>query len=185
MFGEPAVSKPILLVAILLLPAACKEASEPAATEVETPSPAPSPTDFVEITPEAPEHVSVPVVEGRRLRAARRALQNAGLAVNVARKPSDEPAGTVLRQRPPGAADVRPGRTVTLIVARPQPPPPPPPDNGNCTPGYSPCIPPGPDVDCAGGSGDGPRYVEGPVTVTGSDPYRLDEGGEPGIGCES
>jgi hypothetical protein len=56
----------------------------------------------------------------------------------------------------------------------------PPPD---CTPGYSPCIPPGPDVDCAGGTGDGPRYVQGPVIVTGSDPYGLDRDGD-GVGCE-
>jgi hypothetical protein len=53
----------------------------------------------------------------------------------------------------------------------------------SCTPGYSPCIPPGPDVDCAGGSGDGPRYVQGPVRVTGNDPYRLDADHD-GIGCE-
>lgn len=53
-----------------------------------------------------------------------------------------------------------------------------------CTPGYSPCIPPGPDVDCAGGSGNGPRYVQGPVRVTGSDPYGLDANGD-GVGCES
>lgn len=54
----------------------------------------------------------------------------------------------------------------------------------SCTPGYNPCIPPGPDVDCAGGSGDGPRYIQGPVYVTGSDPYGLDSDGD-GIGCES
>jgi resuscitation-promoting factor RpfB len=52
-----------------------------------------------------------------------------------------------------------------------------------CTPGYDPCIPPGPDVDCAGGSGDGPRYVEGPVRVTGDDVYGLDRDGD-GIGCK-
>ena len=52
-----------------------------------------------------------------------------------------------------------------------------------CTEGYDPCIPPGPDVDCAGGSGNGPRYVEGPIRVTGSDPYGLDRDGD-GIGCE-
>lgn len=52
-----------------------------------------------------------------------------------------------------------------------------------CTHGYDPCIPPGPDVDCAGGSGNGPRYVEGPVHVTGSDPYGLDRDGD-GVGCE-
>ena len=55
--------------------------------------------------------------------------------------------------------------------------------NGECTPGYDPCIAPGPDVDCAGGSGNGPRYVEGPVYVTGSDPYDLDRDGD-GVGCE-
>jgi hypothetical protein len=54
----------------------------------------------------------------------------------------------------------------------------------SCTPGYSPCIPPGPDVDCAGGSGNGPRYIQGPVYVTGSDPYGLDADSD-GIGCES
>jgi endonuclease YncB( thermonuclease family) len=52
-----------------------------------------------------------------------------------------------------------------------------------CTAGYSPCIPPGPDVDCRGGSGNGPRYVDGPVRVTGSDPYDLDSDGD-GVGCE-
>ena len=54
---------------------------------------------------------------------------------------------------------------------------------GGCTPGYSPCISPGPDVDCQGGGGDGPRYVNGPVRVTGSDPYDLDADGN-GVGCE-
>jgi len=50
--------------------------------------------------------------------------------------------------------------------------------------GYSPCLPPGPDVDCAGGSGNGPRYVRGPVSVRGSDPYDLDGNGD-GVGCET
>lgn len=50
--------------------------------------------------------------------------------------------------------------------------------------GYSPCLTPGADVDCAGGSGNGPRYVRGPVSVRGSDPYGLDSDGD-GVGCES
>jgi hypothetical protein len=54
----------------------------------------------------------------------------------------------------------------------------------SCTPGYSPCIAPGSDVDCAGGSGNGPRYVHGPIRVTGSDPYGLDSDHD-GIGCET
>ena len=54
-----------------------------------------------------------------------------------------------------------------------------------CHPSYvNVCISPnGGDVDCAGGSGNGPRYVRGPVRVVGSDPYRLDSDGD-GWGCE-
>ncbi|HET8643302.1 MAG TPA: hypothetical protein VFM37_15295 [Pseudonocardiaceae bacterium] len=39
------------------------------------------------------------------------------------------------------------------------------------------------DVDCAGGSGNGPSYVAGPVTVVGTDIYGLDHDND-GIGCE-
>jgi hypothetical protein len=39
-------------------------------------------------------------------------------------------------------------------------------------------------VDCAGGSGNGPRYVNGPVYVSGGDPYGLDGDGD-GVACES
>jgi hypothetical protein len=49
--------------------------------------------------------------------------------------------------------------------------------------GYDPCITPGPDVDCDGGEGDGPRYVSGPVYVDGADPYGLDSNYD-GVGCE-
>lgn len=64
----------------------------------------------------------------------------------------------------------------------PEPAPPAPSPPTDCQ-GYSPCLPPGSDVDCAGGSGDGPRYVDGPVSVTGSDPYGLDSDGD-GVACE-
>jgi hypothetical protein len=39
------------------------------------------------------------------------------------------------------------------------------------------------DVDCAGGKGDGPAYVTGPVRVIGRDIYGLDNDKD-GIGCE-
>jgi len=55
-------------------------------------------------------------------------------------------------------------------------------DGDDCQ-GYDPCITPGDDVDCAGGTGDGPRYVDGPVSVTGGDPYGLDANSD-GLGCE-
>jgi micrococcal nuclease len=67
--------------------------------------------------------------------------------------------------------------TVTLaIIVQP---------TGNCHPSY-------PDVclatdkgdyDCAGGSGNGPNYVQGPIRVLPPDPFDLDRDGD-GIGCE-
>ena len=39
------------------------------------------------------------------------------------------------------------------------------------------------DVDCAGGRGNGPSYVKGPVRVIGRDVYGLDRDGD-GVGCE-
>ncbi|MDX6281044.1 MAG: resuscitation-promoting factor RpfB, partial [Kribbellaceae bacterium] len=55
--------------------------------------------------------------------------------------------------------------------------------SSGCDPNYSGCVPNASDVDCAGGSGNGPAYVEGPVEVIGSDIYRLDADHD-GIGCE-
>lgn len=40
------------------------------------------------------------------------------------------------------------------------------------------------DYDCAGGSGNGPRYVSGPFSVVGYDRYGLDSDGD-GVACES
>lgn len=52
-----------------------------------------------------------------------------------------------------------------------------------CDPNYSGCVPVASDVDCAGGSGNGPAYVRGPVQIIGSDIYGLDRDND-GIGCE-
>jgi hypothetical protein len=52
-----------------------------------------------------------------------------------------------------------------------------------CDPNYTGCVPIASDVDCEGGSGNGPAYVAGPVEVIGSDIYRLDADHD-GIGCE-
>ncbi|MFG2003064.1 G5 domain-containing protein [Spirillospora sp. NPDC048911] len=54
-----------------------------------------------------------------------------------------------------------------------------------CDPNYSgACVPIASDVDCAGGSGNGPAYVDGPVRVVGSDIYDLDRDGD-GIACDT
>jgi len=56
----------------------------------------------------------------------------------------------------------------------------------NCTRGYRPCIADRPsDVDCYGGSGNGPRYTRPGVVyrVRGADRYGLDADND-GRGCE-
>lgn len=54
----------------------------------------------------------------------------------------------------------------------------------SCDPNYEGvCVPIASDVDCAGGSGNGPEYVEGPVYVVGRDKYGLDRDGD-GVACE-
>jgi resuscitation-promoting factor RpfB len=57
-------------------------------------------------------------------------------------------------------------------------------ESSECDPNYSGgCVPIASDVDCAGGSGNGPAYVRGPVTVVGDDVYDLDRDND-GLGCE-
>jgi hypothetical protein len=79
-----------------------------------------------------------------------------------------------------------------VVVAKAPPPPPttapPPPTTApsrNCDPSYPDvCLDPNAeDYDCAGGSGNGPRYVEGPIRVRPPDPFDLDREGD-GWGCE-
>ena len=54
----------------------------------------------------------------------------------------------------------------------------------DCDPNYSGgCVPIASDVDCAGGSGNGPAYVSGVVRVVGSDVYDLDRDND-GYGCD-
>jgi hypothetical protein len=87
----------------------------------------------------------------------------------------------------------------TTTTAPPAPPattlPPPPPTTtiailplipqNTCDPNYSgACVPIASDVDCAGGSGNGPAYVQGPVYIVGSDIYDLDGNDNDGVGCE-
>ncbi|SMQ71135.1 G5 domain-containing protein [Agreia sp. VKM Ac-1783] len=84
---------------------------------------------------------------------------------------------------------VAPVDQVTSVGTRVPPPPPAPEpapiaDGGGCDSNYSgPCVPIASDVDCAGGSGNGPAYVSGPVYVVGADIYDLDRDGD-GVACD-
>lgn len=111
---------------------------------------------------------------------------------NVARTDvySTERAGTVLAQSPREGAELEEGETVSLRVSKGPAPRPARKKTRrapvrNCHPSYSgACLDPNAsDYDCAGGSGNGPKYVDGPVYVEGSDPYGLDRDGD-GVGCE-
>lgn len=56
--------------------------------------------------------------------------------------------------------------------------------DSSCDPNYTgKCVPIASDVDCAGGNGNGPAYVRGPLKVTGEDIYELDRDGD-GIACD-
>ena len=178
--------KAVPLIAFLILLPSCQDSSEPVTIETDAESPSPSPTltespeeEEEEPPPEEPDLVTVPDVEGRRLTQARRDLRDAGLGVTLSKRASDETPGTVLSQRPISGIDVSPGRTIRLVVAKPRPAP-----VANCHPSYTgACLDPNAsDYDCAGGSGDGPKYT-GTVTVVGPDEYGLDSDGD-GVGCE-
>ena len=74
-------------------------------------------------------------------------------------------------------------KVVGTRVDPPKPPPAPEPPAG-CDSNYSGgCVPIASDVDCGGGSGNGPAYVYGVVRVVGADIYDLDRDGD-GYGCD-
>ena len=76
----------------------------------------------------------------------------------------------------PSTANARSRSTTTAAPAFAAP--------SGCHPSYEgACVPAdASDVDCAGGSGNGPAYV-GRVSVVGPDVYDLDRDGD-GVGCE-
>jgi resuscitation-promoting factor RpfB len=126
---------------------------------------------------------SVPGVLGQPTKAAIAALRRAGFRIATTTQAVTTGAGgLVMSQTPAGTVQAAPGDVVNLVISR-RVPSVAPPAPTNCTPGYSPCLAPASDYDCAGGSGDGPQYASGPIYVTGSDPYDLDSEGD-GIACE-
>ena len=126
---------------------------------------------------------SVPDVVGRVKSVAVKLLQRAGFKVKLTTETrTSGESGVVLSQTPAGAERAKPSSLITVVVSsvvRPVAQPP----AQNCTPGYRPCLTPASDYDCAGGSGDGPKYAYGPIYVSGYDPYDLDADGN-GVACE-
>lgn len=121
---------------------------------------------------------TVPRVVGKKVAAAIAALREAGFRVDVKKKISALPAGTVLKVSPRAGTELLPGQTVTLVIAKEAPVQP------SCHPSYEgACLSPtASDYDCAGGSGNGPLYT-GFVYVVGPDVFGLDADND-GYGCE-
>ena len=182
----------------------------PAPTPPTTPSPVPiDPPDkdpgdgstFPEQDPQPdpePVTVEVPTLTGMTRAEAKQTLADHGLKATTRDKSTDQyRAGTVISQAPEAGAEVAPSTTVSLVVAKTPPPPPapapeppPPPDTTpepSCDPSYPDvCLDPAvEDYDCAGGSGNGPEYVEGPIRVRPPDPFDLDGNDNDGVGCEN
>ena len=181
----------------------------PAPTPTTTPSPGPAdppddgpgggsevpePTPTPEPEPE-PATVEVPELSGITGAGAKQLLADYGLKATIRYRSTDQyPAGTVISQSPKAGALVVPEITVSLVVAKtppppapaPEPPSPPSPPAPSCAPSYpGVCLDPAvEDYDCAGGSGNGPAYVEGPIRVRPPDPFDLDREGD-GVGCEN
>jgi resuscitation-promoting factor RpfB len=124
----------------------------------------------------------VPLVVGKQETSAIRNLKKVGFKVKkTIQTRTTGRDGVVLSQSPSGGTRVKPESVVRVVISNVERRL----DAGgtsNCTPGYSPCLPPASDYDCRGGSGDGPKYT-GRVRVTGPDPYDLDRDGD-GKACE-
>jgi hypothetical protein len=141
------------------------------------------------------EKVAVPRLVGLRLGDAKGSLADRGLTAKVTyRSTTRYPAGTVISQARSAGSDVLPDTAISLVVAKAPPPPPstaPPAPRStappqNCHSSYEgECLKVGiGDYDCAGGSGNGPNYVQGTVRVVGPDEFDLDRDGD-GWGCEA
>jgi hypothetical protein len=182
----------------------------PTPTTIPSPDPADPPGDPGEGS-DAPEQdpqpdpepatIEVPELTGMTRAEAKHALADLGLKATTRNRSTDQyPADTVISQSPKAGAMVLPDATVGLVVAKTPPPPstapPPPPSTApppppttsapSCDPSYPDvCLDPAvEDYDCAGGSGNGPGYVEGPIRVRPPDPFDLDRDGD-GWGCET
>ena len=168
----------------------------PPPTEVPTEDPKPEPQPAPAPEP-APEGVEVPELSGMTRAEAKQTLADLGLEATTRSRSTDQyPAETVISQSPKAGAEVLPDSTISLVVAKTPPAPPPPPPStapppptttpAQCDPSYPDvCLDPAvEDYDCAGGSGNGPEYVEGPIRVRPPDPFDLDREGD-GWGCET
>jgi hypothetical protein len=153
--------------------------SSPSTTGTTVPAPTTAPATTV-------ERLTVPKLVGMKLGRAKDVLSDRGLKGTIRyRSTGRYPAGTVISQSRTAGVGVLRDTAITLVVAKAPPPPPPTAPASNCDPSYPDvCLDPTvEDYDCEGGSGNGPRYVDGPIRVRPPDQFGLDSDGD-GWGCE-
>jgi len=160
----------------------------PAADETTT---AATTTAAVPTATSQPQVTTKTVTERKSIAFATRTVNDASLAKGVKKTRTSGAAGVrTLTYRVTYTGGVQTAKTlvktvvtrapVTKVVAVGTKAP----ASSRCDPNYSGCVPIASDVDCAGGSGNGPAYVTGPIRVIGDDIYDLDSDGD-GVACES
>lgn len=144
------------------------------------------------ITVAKPLPPKAPNLVGKKQKDAQAVADKYGWKLVVQKEESYEPVGTILSQTPAPGTVMRGSAKLTIVIAKKVTPAPPVGGGGgggggssNCHPSYTGAclLPNASDYDCAGGSGNGPYYVEGPVYVVGPDVFGLDADGD-GVGCE-
>jgi resuscitation-promoting factor RpfB len=195
------VSLACVIAAVALLLAGCRDSAvEPAPDAPAVAEPSGSPEQDADPSPslqvDAPPTVETrTVTETKAIAYSTRTVKDSALLAGTTRVRTKGVAGVRTLTYEVTLTDGRPTakKLITSVVTRtpvtkvvavgtrkPRPP-----AGSGCDPNYSgACVPIASDVDCAGGSGDGPAYVQGPVRVVGTDVYRLDRDGD-GIGCDN
>lgn len=181
-----------LLIGTVGLTACGATTSSADSSSASTPSPTPTPeTTFETVTEEVAIPFAATVVDDPLRDQGTTALVTAGVngVKVITYKVTLVDGVEVLREAVSEAVQTAPVDEVTAIGSKaPAPVAAPVPlvqqGGGGCDPNYTgACVPIASDVDCAGGSGNGPAYVQGPVRIVGSDIYDLDRDGD-GIACD-
>ncbi|GIJ19682.1 hypothetical protein Vlu01_03060 [Micromonospora lutea] len=170
------------------------DASEPVPAASDASEPVPAASDASEATRSEETAAPTPVVQTRSvvekkpIRHGTRTVQDSSLAEGkrVVRTRGVDGVRTVtyevtvvdgVQTSKKRVSSVVTKKPVTEVIAEGTKP------ASRCDPNYTPCVPIASDVDCAGGSGNGPAYVTGPVKVIGTDIYDLDRDND-GWGCD-
>lgn len=156
--------------------------------KTEKPTPSPKPTTFEEVDESKTVPFERTTVDDPQIDAGQTAVTTVGVdgtkvtTYRVTYVDGVEVSREAVRE----AVTVAPVNEVTSNGTR-QPAPAPVPlvqPASECHSSYAGvCVPIASDVDCAGGSGNGPAYVHGPLQVVGADVYDLDRDGD-GIACD-